>query len=456
MSKPDSEPRRVTRIIEDFSTWALGPRAVPISTPNIQIERGKGLLRSRVGGNGDLSEALGYMETKQDGTTVTLVRGLKSNYDWYESDGVVFSGINNLAQAAVGQGYYTKIEEGEEEETKTLVDELGEALGLDAKNLNVCINTLIAGFCPVDVDITKFPSKSTAKIIHPLTVHSFAQDKYGELVWMRQKDKYGNASEKIDAKNLAWFVHNQIGNDLRGCSIIKPVESLLSTKKTAIDNMDKIIERKLYPVIIWKTTRDISGLKNSVVETEAGEDLYFGNLSDEEMKPGNLFEIVEVEGDPKFWEYISYIDTLIYRGLYAPDLYYWKDATLASAKELTVMTDRNVNSIQREMKRGVEGGFFKRLMEANNFDTTPRVVWGIETTGVEDIQLENVISTAIEVGMIGPEQLTRLLRLMGLNIGELGWAKTDAEWEDEPTVDTPAGKDDEDEEPPMPDDEGES
>ena len=128
--------------------------------------------------------------------------------------------------------------------------------------------------------------------------------------------------------------------------------------------------------------------------------------------------------------------------------YYWKDATLASAKELTAMIDRNINAIQRNMKRSMEAGFFERLLVANKIsDVVPRIVWGIETTGVEDLQMESIIAEALKIGMIGPKQLTTLLKLMGLNIGELGWDLEEPEpEEEEPTLDDDVPPEDDEEE----------
>ena len=251
---------------------------------------------------------------------------------------------------------------------------------------------------------------------------------------MEQRSDTGKVP-RISAKHLTLYVHNQRGNDLRGTSIIKPVQSLLSTKQTAIENIDGIIDRKLYPIGVWKTTRSTGSIKAVIENMVSGEDVIFGNLTPEEIKPGNLVEFINIEGDTKYWEYIDYIDRLIYRGLYAPDLWYWKDATLASAKELSQMTDRHVQAIQRNMKRAIEVGYYTRLMDKNKLITVPRVVWGVERTGAEDLQMENIITKLIEVGMIGPEQASRLLLMMGMDIGQLGWDLEVPAEEEEPEDD---------------------
>ena len=372
----------------------------------------------------------------------TKVLGIKSYYEWYENDGVVFASVNGLSEASVGQGYHTAIEEEDPERAKELVDEFGKELNLDVLLPNICKNMLIAGFCPVETRINKIPSKSALKIIHPKTVKEIGQNEDGTLKHIIQKSQdRGGRDITILAENLTLFVHNQIANDLRGTSIIKPIESLLSTKRTAISNIDKIIEKRMFPDIIWKTTRDPAGLKELLGQKEVDEDLVLGWLEEGELK--DVAQIVEVRGSTRYEGYIEHIDRLIYKGLYAPDLYFWKDATLASAKELTTIVDRNINAIQRNMSRGVEAGFFDRLMAANNLEAEPKVIWGIEKTGVEDLQMESIIATAIETGMIGPKQLEILLKKMGLDLGELGYEVEPEAPEDE----VPPEEEPEEEEP---------
>ena len=379
-----------------------------------------------------LSERTAFRETGLK----TKVSDIQSYYTWYETDGVVFASVNGLAEAAVGQGYHTTIKEDEPDQAKELVDEFSKAMNLDFLLPNICKNTIIAGFLPVETQISKVPSKSALKIIHPKTIKEIIQNPDGSVNHIIQKpQKNDGRTVKILAKNLTLFVHNKIANDPRGTSIIKPIETLLATKKTAISNIDKIIEKRMFPDIIFKTTRDPAGLKELLAQKEVDEDIVLGWLEESEMK--DVAQIIEVRGSTRYEGYIEYLDRLIYKGLYAPDLYFWKDATLASAKELTTIVDRNINAIRRNMARGVEAGFFDRLMKLNNLDAEPKVVWGVEKTGAEDLQLENIVSTAIEVGIIGPKQLGLLLKIMGLDLGELGYEVPPEAPEEEPPEEEP-------------------
>jgi len=389
-----------------------------------------------------LQERNSFREARERGVA-TKVKGVSGYYTWYETDGVVFASVNGLSEAAVGQGYHTTIEEEEPEKAKELVDEFGKEMNLDTFLPNVCKNMLISGFCPVETKINKFPAKCALKIIHPKTVKEIVVNQDGTIEKLIQKNpEQGRPDITIPGENLTLFIHNQIANDPTGTSIIGPVQTLLSTKRTAITNIDKIIEKRMFPDIIWKTTRDPAGLKELLGQKEVDEDLVLGWLEEGEL--ANVAQIVEIQGNTRYEGYIEHIDRLIYKGLYAPDLYFWKDATLASAKELTTIVDRNINSIQRNVERGVEAGFFRRLMKANTLDAEPKMVWGVEKTGAEDLQMENIVSTAITVGLIGPKQLGLLMKKMGLDLGELGFETPD---EEEPYEEEPEEEPDEEEEP---------
>ncbi len=349
--------------------------------------------------------------------------GIKTYFDWYEREGAVRSGINGLAEGATGFGYETvppSDEEGdlpsEWERAKRLVDEFGEAMNLDSLLPNICRCMLIAGFVGVETQIKKYPSKCALKIIHPKTIREVVPDKHGNVSKLVQ---VVNSKEvTISGKNITWFVNSQIANNLKGTSLVAAVQELLMIKQVVIDNIGKIAERRLAPRIIWKSMRDLGGIKAAVEELEANEDLFMGNLTPEEMR--DIAQIIEVAGDSKYWEYIEYIDRLVYVGLYAPDLYYWRNATEASARVLSEMVDRHISAIQRNMKRGVEAGFFARLMKANGINVVPRLEWSVKKTGFEDLDIQLIILEGLRLGYVGPDNLQVLIDQSGLDIGKLG------------------------------------
>jgi hypothetical protein len=206
---------------------------------------------------------------------------------------------------------------------RQLCDEFNKEMDLDNLLPNITRNMLIAGYCPVETEMNKIPSKCAIKIIHPTTIGGngmgfgkesglIIDNNTGEFVALTQKN-----GTRINADQIALFVNCQLGNYIRGVSHIQPVYTLLNYKQSALENMDKILARYASPKGIWKSTKDISALRRQVVESEAGEDLFLGKLSPEELD--KIVEFLEVNPQARFWEYVQYIDQCIYEGLRGPD-----------------------------------------------------------------------------------------------------------------------------------------
>lgn len=396
-----SKPSRFATALEGFSTRLLGPRY-----PTME-EKIKSLSVTT-------GPRLGKSESQQP-------KGIAGFYQWYESDGAVFAAINSLAEFSTGGGYVNTMpgktpSELPETEPKPLqlVNELGEYLNLDSVLPNITRNMLIAGYCGVETSLKQFPSKCKIKVIHPQTITKIelGGEKYHGIDYIIQK--VGEKEVKIDGKNLAWYVNYEMANDKRGYSVIKAIEKLLATKMNTLDIIDKLLGRRLAPLIIWKTMRDETSIKEAISQRDADEDIYLGHLTPEEME--SLAQVVDTEGDVKYWEYIEYIDRLIYKSLFAGDLDYWRQATQASATVLLELVDRNIMGIQRQIKRSTEQGLYQPLMELNGIEEVPRIVWNQEDAKFRGIQLERIIQTCVNTGFIQMPQVYELLKRSGLDL----------------------------------------
>jgi len=395
-----SSTNRFINAIERFSTRMLGPAPMQEKLKSVSASTGKGLY------------SRGYGQQP---------RSIRGYYDWYNSDGAVYAGINSITEMAVGNGFETALPglapsdmEDEDSPEKKLVDEFNEYINADDLNANICRNVLIAGYCPVEVKMNKYPSRCEVGIIHPKTVvHiEIGGAEYHGIKYIIQK--VGHNKAKIMGRNLAWFDHNAIGNDKRGTSIIKPVETLLSTKLNTINQIEKIIDKRLAPMIIWKSTRNIESLKEAVTGIKPDEDIFLGNLTQEELK--DIAQPIDIGESGKLWEYIEYIDRLIYKSLFTGDLDYWRQATQASATILQELVDYNVRGIRRSIKRGNEAGFYARLMKLNGYKTVPRVNWTTENAKFRGIQLERFLQTGVNAGFVQLPQYYEILQRSGLDL----------------------------------------
>ncbi len=257
-------------LLERFSTWVLKSRP-PINESaseerKFQAFAGKGI-------NEFIFDKQGYLGTGNGFTTQVNRSSVRNWFNWYSRDSTVRSGINALVEDSVGLGYRTVMpvgfeveidDEGEPiiPEQKELVDEFGRVQNLDHRMVNIVRLALIAGFCPVETRITKFPNKSKLKIIHPATVVALHTDEDGNFDFLIQQTS-ATETRRFNADELTMFVYNQLGNDYRGLSLVHTVETLLEIKHAALNNMEGMIERYISPLYIWLTTGDITPIKNA-------------------------------------------------------------------------------------------------------------------------------------------------------------------------------------------------
>jgi len=343
-------------------------------------------------------------------------KNVDTYYKYFENDGTVQRSITDLAEQAWGQGFFTTVDE--DQKAKDLCDEFCQKMNLDALLPNIAKNMLIAGFLPVETKINALPSKCVLKIVHPKTISNIILDpKTAEINFIHQKGrKLSLRPIKILERDLSWFVYNKIGNDPRGSSLLKGIVAILGYQSNAIKNMDKILARHASPLGIWKSKRAIDAIRKVVTEAEAGEDLFLGNLTDEEIK--DLVQFIQLDPRARFWEYNEYLDRKIYENLGAPSLGYWRNATEASANKLDDIVLRNIYALQRNVKRIVEAKWFAPLCEKNNCTEVPKLEAGLEKTGVEELDISTFITKGLEIGYISLTQFTKLLQQMGLRIEE--------------------------------------
>jgi hypothetical protein len=347
-------------------------------------------------------------------------KDLVNLYDLYENHDMIRGMVDDLAEAATGNGYYNsvKIETAKLKKSKPrdLVDEFGEKFNLDEMLPKIAKNNLIAGFCPVETKLMADIEKCSLKIVHPKTIDDIIADPLtGEVTRVHQK--VGSEQKWLEGVNLAWFSYGALANDPRGLSYVKSVAQLLGILDTATNSVSTIVDRYTSPIAVWKSRQPSAVLKKAVTDHVPGEDIFVGNLTPEELTQ-KIVEWVTVDPRVPFWEFIDSIQTRIYSYSRASNIWYTKNANLASAEVMEDIVARHVNAIQRNIKRSVEKYWYAPLIKLNSYEETPRLNFGKEPTGVEDITPSDIINTGMQLGYITQKQFYEILKQCGIKISE--------------------------------------
>lgn len=347
----------------------------------------------------------------------------------YKNYGIIRAKVDDLAEQAVGLGYYTTVElkdtdtENEKKlkkRAKDLVDQFGRVQNIDTMLPNICRIALIAGFAPVESKIVSQPEKCSLMIIHPETVDK-SQGKgvewsKGEVTKLYQK--VGTKDNSVDGKYLAWFNYAPIGNNPLGNSIIAGALDAFNAYISSMEDIKRMLKRYVSPMGIWKTRHGIEQIKAAVTHKIPGEDLFLGNLNLDDANNPDFPKIVQLDPRVPFWEWIIYLDRQLFSYFRSSDMWYYKDATVASAQELEDIVQRHVNSIQRGIKRGMEKYWFTPLLTANKIplEYLPKVNFGFEATGVENLDPSEIIMKGLDYGIIKPPQYFHILGQMGIKL----------------------------------------
>jgi len=394
----------------------------------------------------DVSTAKGtfWRQTTEPGKRKYDVSNLTDYFDAYYNSDLIRAPVDDLQESSFGSGYYNSVQipEGQTAsdmrspyfKAKVAVDKFGEWFNLDAYLVNIGKLTMIAGFCGVETilakgkDLEETLEKSKLKIIHPLSIaqkEGIETDALtGQVLKVHQKvgsdtntiEHLGWNTNRTIYKGIAWFTYGKMGTDPRGTSYVRGMIELLNTIRRVTDDVDKILERYIGPLGIWTHTGDIDNIKAAVMNRNQGEDIFISNMDAEERE--NLVEFLQIDPRVPYWQYIEYLDRRIYAYSRANNPWYVRNATEASATKLEDIVGRHITSIQREAKRAVEGEWYAPIVElvGITIPENPRMNFGLEPTGVEDVQIEQIVVKGIELGYIDGPQYFDLLRQLGMTL----------------------------------------
>ena len=360
------------------------------------------------------------------------LKGIKTYYELYEDHDLVRGMIDDLAESACGQGIYTTVEKlspiFQRNRSKELCDEFGKHFNLDEVLPKVAKNILIAGYCPVETKLSPSIDKCTLKVVHPETIDKIVTNPVtGDVLEAKQKVR--NKEATLPGENLAWFTYGNLANDPRGVSFIQSILQLLTILDNATNTVSKIAERYISPIAVWKSRAPSTQLKDAVLKREEGEAIFLGSLTADEMKE-EIVKFYQVDPRVPFWDYMENLELRVYAYSRASNVWYTKNANLASAEKMEDIVARHVASIQRNIKRTIEKAWFTPLCNMNGLEEVPKVNFGREPTGVEDITPSEIVAKGMELGYINQMQFYEICRNMGIKITETLAKETEEEEEE--------------------------
>lgn len=378
------------------------------------------------------------------------LKGITTYYELYKDHDLVRGMIDDLAESACGQGIYTTVEKlspvFQKNRSKELCDDFAKHFNLDEVLPKVAKNILIAGYCPVETKLSPSLEKCSLKVVHPQTISKIVTDPVtGEVVEVEQK--VHDKTMKLSGGSLAWFTYGNLANDPRGISFIQSILQLLTTLDNATNTVSKIAERYISPIAVWKSRQSSASLKTAVQQREEGDAIFLGSLTPDEMRE-DVVKFYQVDPRVPFWDYMENLELRVYAYSRASNVWYTKNANLASAEKMEDIVARHVASIQRSIKRVIERVWFTPLIEMNGLEEVPKVNFGREPTGVEDITPSEIIAKGMDLGFISQAQFYEICRNIGVKITEtLGEPEEEQEKEEENEPEKEEEERDEEEKP---------
>jgi hypothetical protein len=276
----------------------------------------------------------------------------------------------------------------------------------------------IYGYSPVERVTHRGPPGGILELLVLEPESCEYQREKNKLVGFTQKTQSGK-NITFGADELIWFTNKQVGNAkgaLYGQSDIRRVLRLLEIRDATIDNINGILKNQARPPVIWKTKSraDVDTLKTLLAEAKvAGEDIVLFPIDAVQN------EVVKIDTRIPYWEYVAYIDGLIFQGLHSPMLDYLRNATQASADTMLKVIQLDVEGAQRYLKRMVEHEIWGWHLHKKGYTgEIPSCNFGAPKTGLEDLKLDTFIGDGLKLGYIDTSQFHAILKQKGLSIPE--------------------------------------
>lgn len=371
--------------------------------------------------------------------------------DLYQTDGLINAAVEMMVAHTTGVGFYTtmEVDEGEDasdqqNKAKDLVDEFCQDVALDEMNQKIfrdmCVygNAWVEKITPRVLGNVKILPSDRMKL-------DYVVNKDGTITGKLKGYKQIKSNKPIEDAipfNLDEIIHyalNPLSSSRLGQSIIKPVYSLVSNLNDFDNTMLKIAKRYAAPKIVWPLPKgapsELKKFQDYIAKMHPDQDMVVQGWDFKDNKPLAL----EIDPRGRFENYIDLSQQKVMTGLQTPLLQYLRNATEASANVMMDFFQNKTEMSQRYLKRKQENEIFANIIRADSQFTRelretlkikklteqelsksnmiPRLNWGFEKTGVEDIQLSDIALLA-RFNAVTPFQARELLRKIGVPVEE--------------------------------------
>ena len=108
-------------------------------------------------------------------------------------------------------------------------------------------------------------------------------------------------------------------------------------------------------------------------------------------KPEDI-KVQQLEAHPAQWkEFFSFLERMKTEGLPSAPMSKRYSSTMASAKVIDEVDNERAGLLQRYVKRKLEGGLFKPIIESYGLDEVPRLEYNVKRSVLDDITLDEIV-----------------------------------------------------------------
>jgi len=378
--------------------------------------------------------------------------------EWYKRDPTVRAAIDDLAERAVGSGFYTT---AEVPRAKIVVDDFCEEVDLDGLNQEIAKHGFGFGNAFIEriYDKTREFQIPRGKIIEPKPGASLINLKMlpitsvtrifriSQGIVVGYEQRLGTQTVILSPKIMLHIPWNIVNCEAWGLGLIKTLalpgkiftrkdksgnEELI--QRPAVLQMKQEFENSMLGFMrryigryafVWKGEKreTVKDFMKDIAKAKENEDIGLGTVKEGEVT------ITPLSIDPRarIEPIMGYFADQVIQGCQTPivKLFTTPGFTEASARAAVEISERKVAAFRRQLKRIIEREIFKPVVEQNSLNwerSKVRLNWG--TQSVPEVTVDHILElakTSAQLGIdyIRPEEVRKNLQKAGFELWEL-------------------------------------